>query len=75
MVPVQFQVSTSMGIDEKIAILVTIGKSLLVVLPIAPGGAIGHLKKGAPPREPTTIMDASGGTTAVFGTIAATLQP
>jgi len=47
MVPVQYWVLTSIGVDPTIAIRVTFGTNLLVVLPTALSGALTHHKKGA----------------------------
>ena len=47
MIPVQFWVLTSIGINPKIAILVAFGTNLLVVLSTAISGALGHSRKNA----------------------------
>ena len=45
MVPVQFWVLTSVGVDPTIAIRIAFGTNLAVVLPTAISGAIGHHRK------------------------------
>ena len=47
MVPVQFWVLASMGIDPTIAIKIAFGTNLAVVLPTALSGAIGHSRRKA----------------------------
>ncbi len=63
MVPAQFWILTSMGVDPDIAIRVALGTNLLVVLPTALNGALTHHKRGA-------VLWTAGvtlGITAVFG--------
>lgn len=47
MIPVQYWVLTSMGVDPGTSILIAFGTNLAVVLPTAMSGAYGHNKKGA----------------------------
>lgn len=47
MVPVQYWVLTSIGVDHTIAIRIAFGTNLAVVLPTAISGAIGHDRKKA----------------------------
>lgn len=47
MVPAQFWILKSMGIDPTIAIRIALGTNLLVVLPTALNGALEHHKRGA----------------------------
>jgi len=47
MVPAQFWMLKSMGVDPDIAIRVALGTNLLVVLPTALNGALTHHKRGA----------------------------
>ncbi|MFW6147804.1 MAG: TSUP family transporter [Thermodesulfobacteriota bacterium] len=47
MVPVQFWVLQSIGVDPTIAIRIAFGTNLLVVLPTAFSGAMTHHRKGA----------------------------
>lgn len=75
MIPVQYWVLTSMGIDTKIAILVAFGTNLLVVLPTAMSGAYRHSKKGAVLWRPAVIMGVSGGIASLLGAFVATLLP
>jgi len=75
MIPVQYWVLTSMGVDAKIAILVAFGTNLLVVLPTALSGAYRHTKKKAVLWRPAIIMGVSGGIAALLGAFVATLLP
>ncbi len=47
MVPAQFWILKSMGVDPTIAIRIAIGTNLLVVLPTSLKGALAHHKRGA----------------------------
>ena len=60
MVPVQFFLLTSLGIDPTTAIRVAFGTSLAVILPTAISGTIGHKRRGAVLTEPTVFMGISG---------------
>jgi uncharacterized membrane protein YfcA len=75
MVPVQFWVLTSMGLDAGTAILVAFGTNLAVVLPTAMSGAYGHNKKGAVVWKAAVTMGAAGFFGALFGGYLATLVP
>lgn len=75
MIPVQFWVLTSMGIDAKIAILVAFGTNLMVVLPTAISGSYRHSKKEAVLWKPAVIMGVSGALAAILGAFVATLLP
>jgi len=46
-VPVQYWILITIGIESSIAIRTAFGTNLLVVLPTALSGAYGHHKKGA----------------------------
>lgn len=65
MVPVQYWLLTSMGIDPTIAIRVSIGTSLAVILPTAISGAYGHYKKSAVLLKPAISL----GVTGIIGSI------
>ncbi|MGF7118473.1 sulfite exporter TauE/SafE family protein [Methanobacterium oryzae] len=65
MVPVQFWVLTSMGVDPTIAIRVSLGTSLAVILPTALSGAYGHYRKNAVLLKPAAFLAAAG----IFGGI------
>ena len=73
MIPVQFWVLTSMGVEAKIAILVAFGTNLLVVLPTALSGTYGHAKQGAVKWRPAMIMGSACGITSILGVYVATL--
>jgi len=67
MIPVQFFLLTSLGIDITIAIRVAFGTSLAVILPTAISGAIGHMYRGVVLKEPTIFMGISGIIAAFIG--------
>ncbi|MBZ2165946.1 sulfite exporter TauE/SafE family protein [Methanobacterium spitsbergense] len=67
MVPVQFFLLTSLGIDPTTAIRVAFGTSLAVILPTAISGTIGHKRRGAVLTEPTVFMGISGIIAAFIG--------
>ncbi len=60
MVPVQFWLLTSMGIDPTIAIRISLGTSLAVILPTALSGAYGHYRKNAVLLKPAAYLSATG---------------
>ena len=62
MVPVQFLLLTSIGIDSTIAIRVAFGTSLAVILPTAVSGALGHKRRGKVLTRPLMLM----GSTAII---------
>ena len=75
MVPVQFWVLTSMGVGDKLAILVAFGTNLMVVLPTAASGAYRHHTKGAVLWEAAVVMGVTGALGSAFGAYVATLLP
>jgi len=75
MVPVQYWVYTSMGIDPKIAILTAFGTNLAVVFPTAMSGAYGHSKRGAVLWKAAIILGVTGAIGAVLGSIIAAHLP
>lgn len=60
MVPVQFFLLTSIGVDPTIAIRVAFGTSLAVILPTAISGTIGHKRRNSVIVRPTLFMGISG---------------
>lgn len=60
MVPVQFFLLTSIGVDPTIAIRVAFGTSLAVILPTAISGTLGHKRRNAVLTRPTIFMGISG---------------
>ena len=60
MVPVQFFLLTSIGVDPTTAIRVAFGTSLAVILPTAISGALGHKRRGAVLTRPMAFMGISG---------------
>ncbi len=75
MVPVQFWVLTSMGIDPTIAIRIAFGTNLAVVLPTAISGAYGHDKKGAVLWKQASYLGAAGFCGAIIGAFVASNLP
>jgi uncharacterized membrane protein YfcA len=75
MIPVQYWILTSMGLDPGIAILIAFGTNLAVVLPTAISGAYGHNKKGAVAWNAAVTMGIAGFVGALVGGYIATLIP
>jgi uncharacterized membrane protein YfcA len=67
MVPVQFWVLQSMGVDPTIAIRIAFGTNLLVVLPTALSGAMTHHFKGAVLWKQGVILGVIAAIGAFFG--------
>ncbi len=74
MVPVQFFLLTSIGIDPTIAIRVAFGTSLAVILPTAISGTLGHKRRNAVLTRQMILMGV-GGMIASFagGTVASNI--
>ncbi len=75
MVPVQYWVLTSAGLDPATSILVAFGTNLAVVLPTAISGAYGHAQKGAIVWNAAVVMGSAGFFGALLGGYVATLVP
>ena len=75
MVPVQFFLLTSIGIDSTTAIRVAFGTSLAVILPTAVSGALGHKRRGAVLTRPMTLMGISGIVASFIGATLASHTP
>ena len=72
MVPIQFFLLTSLGVDPTTAIRVAFGTSLAVILPTAISGALGHARRGVVVYRPMILMGISGLFAALIGgTVAA----
>ncbi len=71
MIPVQYWVYTSMGINPKLAILTAFGTNLAVVFPTAISGALGHTKKGAVLWKAALVMGITGAIGAILGSMIA----
>lgn len=72
MVPIQYWLLISIGIDPTIAIRVSLGTSLAVILPTAISGALGHHRKNAVLLKPMVLLATTGVIGGLFGgTIAA----
>jgi uncharacterized membrane protein YfcA len=75
MVPVQFWVLTSIGIDPTMAIRIAFGTNLAVILPTAISGAIGHHRKKAVIWRAGVFLGLSGLLGAFAGGFIATHLP
>jgi hypothetical protein len=75
MVPVQFWVLKSVGVDPTIAIRIAFGTNLLVVLPTALSGAMTHHKKGAVLWRAGLALGAFGAIGAFVGAFIASNLP
>jgi uncharacterized protein len=67
MVPVQFWMLKSMGVDPTIAVRISFGTSLLVVLPTAVSSAITHHRQGAVHWKAGVILGVTGASAAFVG--------
>ncbi|MBO8182952.1 MAG: sulfite exporter TauE/SafE family protein [Archaeoglobus sp.] len=75
MIPVQYFVYTSMGIDAATATMVAFGTNLLVVFPTAASGAHAHSKKGFVWWKAAVVLGITGAIGAVIGSSIAALTP
>ena len=75
MVPIQYWLLTSMGIDPTIAIRVSLGTSLAVILPTAISGALGHHRRNAVLIKPMVLLATTGIIGGIFGGTIATHVP
>ncbi|MHA1782351.1 MAG: sulfite exporter TauE/SafE family protein [Promethearchaeota archaeon] len=75
MVPVQYWVLLSMGINPTIAIRVAFGTNLLVVFPTAISGAYKHHKKGAVYWREALILGIIGAISGFGGSLTASILP
>jgi uncharacterized protein len=75
MVPIQFFLLTSLGVDPTTAIRVAFGTSLAVILPTAISGALGHARRGAVLSGPMVLMGISGLVAALIGGTIASNTP
>lgn len=75
MVPVQFWTLKWMGIDPTIAVRISFGTSLLVVLPTAISGAIAHHRNGAVHWKAGIILGLTGASTSFAGAYVASQLP
>jgi len=75
MVPVQFWVLTSIGVDATIAIRIAFGTNLAVVFPTAISGALGHSRKKAVLWKAGVVLGLAGLVGAIFGGYFATHIP
>ncbi|MDD3754114.1 MAG: sulfite exporter TauE/SafE family protein [Methanobacterium sp.] len=71
MVPVQFFLLTSMGIDPDTALRVAFATSLAVIFPTALNGTLGHWKRGAVQIKPAIILGVSGLFGGILGALTA----
>jgi uncharacterized membrane protein YfcA len=75
MVPVQFWVLKSIGVDPTIAIRIAFGTNLLVVLPTAFSGAMTHHRKGAVLWKAGVSVGIAGAIGSFFGAFIASHLP
>ncbi len=75
MVPIQFFLLTSLGVDPTTAIRVAFGTSLAVILPTAISGALGHARRGAVLSGPMILIGISGLVAALIGGTVASNTP
>lgn len=75
MVPIQFWVLKSIGVDPTIAIRIAFGTNLLVVLPTALSGAMTHHRKGAVLWKAGVTFGIVGSIGAFFGAFIASHLP
>lgn len=75
MVPVLYWLMTSTGIDPTIALRVSLGTSLAVILPTALSGAFGHYRRQAVLIKPTLYIASTGIIGGILGGIIATSIP
>ena len=67
MIPVQYWILTASGVDATVAIRVAFGTNLLVVLPTAISGAVGHSRKGAVLWKAGTVLGVTGAFSSLLG--------
>jgi uncharacterized membrane protein YfcA len=75
MVPIQFWVLQSIGVDPTIAIRIAFGTNLLVVLPTAFSGAMTHHRKGAVLWKAGVTLGVTAAVGAFFGAFVASHLP
>ena len=75
MIPVQYWVYTSMGIEPKLAILTAFGTNLAVVFPTAISGAYGHSRRGAVLWRAAIVLGITGAIGAAIGSVIAAHLP
>ncbi len=73
MVPIQFWILKWMGVDPTIAVRISFGTSLLVVLPTTISSAIIHHRNGAVRWKAGAVLGITGASTAFFGAYVASL--
>ena len=72
MVPVQYWLFISIGVDPTLAIRMSLGTSLAVILPTAISSAYGHYRRNAVLIKPMILLAATGSIGGILGvTIAA----
>ena len=67
MIPVQYWILTASGVDTTVAIRVAFGTNLLVVLPTAISGAVGHSRKGAVLWKAGIVLGVTGAFSSLLG--------
>ena len=67
MVPIQYWLLTSIGVDPTIAIRVSLGTSLAVILPTAISGAYGHYRRNVVLIKPMLFLGLTGAVGGILG--------
>ena len=67
MIPVQYWILTASGVDATVAIRVAFGTNLLVVLPTAISGAVGHSRKRAVLWKAGIVLGVTGAFSSLLG--------
>ncbi|QSZ66579.1 sulfite exporter TauE/SafE family protein [Methanofollis aquaemaris] len=75
MVPIQFNLFSSLGIPEDLALRLSFGTSLAVILPTVVSGALGHHRKGAVVWRAGVLLGISSLVGVVSGAFIATHVP
>lgn len=75
MVPVQFWVLKTVGVDPTVAVRISFGTSLLVLFPTSLTSAIAHHRKGAVLWKAGAILGLTGASTAFIGAYVASQLP
>ena len=75
MVPVQFFLLTALGIDPDTSLRVAFATSLMVILPTALSGALGHWRRGAVLTGPAIILGTTGIIGGVLGAVISSQSP
>jgi uncharacterized protein len=75
LVPIQFWLLESVGVDPTIALRIALGTSLAIIIPTAISGAYGHYRKKSVLIRPAIFLGLSGFLGGILGAIIATHTP